>query len=116
MVDSQSGFTATDINSNMPIVDLAPKPPYERMILRTPSPTPSEQLALSGTRLQHLKNMFRKKNFSRGYCMGGAEYRVLIVVIRMGPGHFGIHYADDTTGRVQGRYNPCITACRNMDA
>jgi hypothetical protein len=65
MVNSDPSLVATGIEHDVPMADLRPTPPHDRMILRTPSPTPSEQFALSATRLERLKRLFRRENISK---------------------------------------------------
>jgi hypothetical protein len=58
-------LTASPILNDSPLPEMSPKLPLYERIVRTPSPTPSEQLALEGKRRTKLADVFKKGNISK---------------------------------------------------
>jgi hypothetical protein len=58
-------LTPSPILDDSPLADFSPKVPSYERIVRTPSPTPSEQLALEGKRRMKLADVFKKENISK---------------------------------------------------
>jgi hypothetical protein len=95
------------------MADLSPKPPYERTIIRTPSPTPSEQFALSGEKRKK-SDLFKKENWSTWNYI---STRIpLMCPLRIAHCRWGHYHASRAIVRLQRPNCPCIEAGRKMDA